>query len=184
MSASIQTDEDWQQLVAWWRRVSARIDTRALRKSLLAAMFTFVALVYIGQLAAAGVLGPVTMPGMTLGGTIITLGLAALAGGTYLWRTGIRRSVEITVVAAVVAHVLATLCLPFLYSSDVGEILDDELWLWMILVYGTFAVVLAIGYVGACLLFHGWRASYRTRLIVAGLIVIAAVVFELNRGRL
>ena len=171
-TGSIHTDEDWQDLVRWWRRYTARFHWRDLRKATLAAMFTAVAFIYLAQLSLAGLLPFGIEPGAPFLRTPFSIVVALGVGGAYLWKVKAGYAVEITIAAVAAAYLLQR----FFAPDTVIELFGDIGWL---VFAGVFLfVTLAGSYVAASLFFRLWRASRRNKILVVALFVIVVIVFE------
>lgn len=67
-----------------WQSHFEQLDSRSIRKVVLAAMFTTIALVYIGQLAMQGISTPITPDGPQFTTTLLSTLAAAIAGGIFM----------------------------------------------------------------------------------------------------
>lgn len=153
------------------RNHTVKIDPRGLRKVGLAAMFITITLVYIGQLAMWGIFIPITPENAQFTSTPLSTIAAASAGIFYLWRVGIPYAIEITVVAIMTAHFIQRPMMPFVYSIDIirGEY-------WFVFAYIMFAISLFITYALSYSFFTGWQTSYKNKLIIATVFVVATSI--------
>lgn len=157
-----------------WQQHFSSIDIRGLRKMTLATMFVTVALLYIGQLAVWGIFIPITPEGAMFTSTPLSTLAAATAGAIYLWKIGILHSIEMTVVAIIIAHPIQSLLLPIIFSWDIsyGET-------WIVFAYIAFAISLLLAYILAYIFFNSWRAPYKTKLIIAVIFIAITIAVQI-----
>lgn len=153
------------------QRHFSRVEVRGLRKLLLATIFTTIAMVYIVWL--------IIPMGFTLANTALSTFAAAAGGLVYLWRTGIKYSIEMTIFAIMQAGFIQYWIAPIIYSN---ELTQEEYW--YIFSYISFFISLLLAYILAYIFFNSWRAPYKTKLVVAAIFIaiIIAVQIMLRTG--
>lgn len=157
-----------------WRSQFRQLDSRGIRKVILAAMFTTIALIYIGQLAMQGISTPITPDGPQFTTTLLSSLAAAVAGGIYLWRVNIPQSLEITILAIVLAISVQKPLMPAVYSMDT----TGEGELWIVFAYVAFFISLSVAYLLSYIFFAGWRIQHRDKLVIAVIVVTMLLIVQ------
>lgn len=157
-----------------WRSQCKQLDSRGIRKVILAAMFTTIALIYIGQLAMQGISTPITPDGPQFTTTLLSTLAAAIAGGIYLWKVDIPQSLEITILAIVLAISVQKPLMPVVYSMDT----TGEGELWIVFAYLAFFISLSVAYLLSYVFFVAWRAQHQNKLITAAILITILLVLQ------
>lgn len=157
-----------------WRSQCKQLDSRGIRKVILAAMFTTIALIYIGQLALQGISTPITPDGPQFTTTLLSTLAAAVAGGIYLWKVDIPQSLEITILAIVLAISVQQPLMPMVYSMDT----TGEGELWIVFAYLAFFISLSVAYLLSYVFFAAWRAPHRDKLVTAAILITILLVLQ------